>query len=228
METEKLETMTQFPLAKDLLSFRPQGVFFDLDGTLFHSEPFHAEVLWNVIKSVSPSTSFSSPRQLEELFCGVSDLEVYQYLRKEQLIGSMDLMDFEQAKRPFFSEENFAKLPDSLCPEEIQQCLRDLRREGVPMGIVTSSESYQLKAFLKRYLRDVSFDILLCREDTPENKPSPMPYQRAAEQLRLDVRKCLIVEDSAVGLESAKASGAAIIKAQWYSTPPATRLRAPV
>ena len=49
--------------------------------------------------------------------------------------------------------------------------------------------------------------------DTPESKPSPAPYRLAFEQLRakcgrdLDPRRCVAIEDSRWGLESAQGAG---------------------
>ena len=49
--------------------------------------------------------------------------------------------------------------------------------------------------------------------DTPHSKPSPAPYLLAVERLResvgneLDARRCVAIEDSRWGLESARGAG---------------------
>jgi sugar-phosphatase len=49
--------------------------------------------------------------------------------------------------------------------------------------------------------------VLITAEDVPAGKPDPAPYLVAAARLDLDPADCLAVEDSPVGLASARAAG---------------------
>jgi HAD superfamily hydrolase (TIGR01509 family) len=57
------------------------------------------------------------------------------------------------------------------------------------------------------------FTTIVASGDTPQSKPSPAPYALAFEQLRtrtgrdLDPRRCVAIEDSRWGLESARGAG---------------------
>jgi len=57
------------------------------------------------------------------------------------------------------------------------------------------------------------FPVIVASGDTPESKPSPAPYRLAFERLcaasgrALDPNRCVAIEDSRWGLESARAAG---------------------
>ncbi|MEU7479875.1 HAD-IA family hydrolase [Lentzea sp. NPDC042327] len=50
-------------------------------------------------------------------------------------------------------------------------------------------------------------DVLVTADDVDRGKPEPVPYLKAAEQLHVDPRRCLAVEDTASGLASGRAAG---------------------
>jgi HAD superfamily hydrolase (TIGR01509 family) len=51
------------------------------------------------------------------------------------------------------------------------------------------------------------FDLILAREDYAHSKPHPEPYLTALDRLSVATERCLAVEDSARGLQSALAAG---------------------
>ncbi len=50
-------------------------------------------------------------------------------------------------------------------------------------------------------------EVLVTADDVDRGKPEPVPYLKAAEQLQVDPRRCLAVEDTASGLASGRAAG---------------------
>eukprot|EP01039_Chlorochromonas_danica_P007104 gene7104-7856_t len=50
-------------------------------------------------------------------------------------------------------------------------------------------------------------DVILAGDDVVEKKPNPRIYQVAAERLGLSPDRCVVIEDSMVGLKAAKAAG---------------------
>lgn len=65
---------------------------------------------------------------------------------------------------------------------------------------------FTLKNLLGRDIFD-SLDCFLAGDDVPEKKPSPLIYQIASERLQVPSSRCLVVEDSAIGLEAALRAG---------------------
>jgi HAD superfamily hydrolase (TIGR01509 family) len=75
------------------------------------------------------------------------------------------------------------------------------------MGVVTSSRKdhfdvIHAQAELLKY-----FDFVLTAADFRRVKPDPEPYRRAVERAGFDASECVAIEDSARGLEAARAAG---------------------
>lgn len=78
---------------------------------------------------------------------------------------------------------------------------------GVPMGIVTSAypDHFDLIHGRTGLLR--FFEFVLKGGDYERHKPHPDPYLAAAKRLKVDPKRCLVVEDSERGLHAALAAG---------------------
>lgn len=57
-------------------------------------------------------------------------------------------------------------------------------------------------------------DALVSADDVEQGKPAPDPYLRAAELLRRDPSRCLVIEDAPAGITAAKAAGATVVAVQ--------------
>ena len=68
--------------------------------------------------------------------------------------------------------------------------------------------------------------VTITRTDVEHGKPDPEPWFAAAEQLHVDPRECLVVEDSDAGLVSGKAAGCATLG--LLTTLPIERIHADV
>lgn len=55
--------------------------------------------------------------------------------------------------------------------------------------------------------RRKSLDVCLLGDDVAKLKPDPLIYSTAAERLNIDPSRCVVVEDSIVGLKAAKGAG---------------------
>ena len=55
------------------------------------------------------------------------------------------------------------------------------------------------------------FDAVVAGDEVTNPKPAPDVYLRSAERLGLDPAECVAVEDSPVGIESARAAGMRIV-----------------
>jgi HAD superfamily hydrolase (TIGR01509 family) len=75
------------------------------------------------------------------------------------------------------------------------------------MGIVTSSRRDHFDVIHRDTGLLKYFDFILTADDFTRVKPHPEPYLRAVAQSGLPPSACLAIEDSARGLEAAKAAG---------------------
>lgn len=85
-----------------------------------------------------------------------------------------------------------------------------VKAAGIPTGLVTSTVRRLTDVALDWMGRQL-FTVSVCGDETPTQKPTPAPYLRAAELLRVLPSRCLAVEDSPIGIASAEAAGLAVL-----------------
>jgi sugar-phosphatase len=81
-----------------------------------------------------------------------------------------------------------------------------LDRRGFPWAIVTSADRRLAAARLGRV--GISPPVLVTVEDVSAGKPDPEGYLRAASMLGISPKRCLVVEDTEVGLQAGRSAGA--------------------
>ncbi len=81
---------------------------------------------------------------------------------------------------------------------------------NIKLALTTTAPRSEVLYMLKFIGLDNAFDVLVSGDDLidiqdPEgiNKPKPYIYQRVAEQLKIEPQKCLVFDDSEVGVEAA-------------------------
>jgi HAD superfamily hydrolase (TIGR01509 family) len=91
---------------------------------------------------------------------------------------------------------------------------------GLMLAIATTTSRANVDALLARALPGQAgwFQVIATAEDAPQKKPDPQVYRYVLDRLGLPARKCLAVEDSAIGLRAALAAGLpTLITANGYT-----------
>jgi HAD superfamily hydrolase (TIGR01509 family) len=95
----------------------------------------------------------------------------------------------------------------------VQPGIRELHAEltaaGIPVGLVTNSFRRLITIVLAS--TGLEFDVTIAGDELPENKPHPLPYIRACEQLEVDPHHVAVLEDSSTGIASARSAGCYVI-----------------
>lgn len=66
--------------------------------------------------------------------------------------------------------------------------------------------------------RRKKLDVCILGDDVSKLKPDPMIYNATAEKLNIDPERCVVIEDSIVGLKAAKGAGMKCIITYTTST----------
>lgn len=80
----------------------------------------------------------------------------------------------------------------------------------IAVGVCSASTKEAVQKVLAVTLgeeRQSKLDVCILGDDVSEKKPSPMIYNEARERIGIDKDRCVVVEDSMVGLRAAKAAG---------------------
>jgi len=78
---------------------------------------------------------------------------------------------------------------------------------GLPRAIASSSSRRTIERHLRAHDLAARFDAIVGQGDYESGKPSPDPFLKAAERLRVEPRSCLALEDSHNGVRSASSAG---------------------
>ena len=112
--------------------------------------------------------------------------------------------------------ERLHELEKAFLPAAIISLLIEAKNAGMTLALVTSSERVVTDELLRMgNVRDY-FSLVITRDDVPKHKPDPLPYLKALELTGHDATEVMIFEDSEVGIEAAKGSGAIVMRADWH------------
>ena len=83
------------------------------------------------------------------------------------------------------------------------------------LGLVTSASPPSVAAVLAAHDLKTLFDTIVTGNDVAEPKPSPEPYLLAAARLGVRPDRCLVFEDTDIGIESARRAGMAVLRVEF-------------
>ncbi|UBV43914.1 HAD family phosphatase [Deinococcus taeanensis] len=179
------------------------AVLFDLDGVLVDSEAL-AEAVW--MRTLAEHGLPLAVNEFSHLAVGQTFANVL--LRLQDLHG----WTASDAFLPIL-EERFNAAFDTLSAiDNARETLEGLKRAGIPFAVASNSERGRLH--LK--LRTAGLSTLVGEHAYDPSwvggrgKPLPDLYVFAAQRLGVDIRRCVVVEDSAPGATAGIRAGAAV------------------
>ena len=92
-------------------------------------------------------------------------------------------------------------------------------RGRVPLAVVTGGYHDVVGRILDHIGLAGAFDTIVASEDTTRHKPHPDPFLEAARRLGARPERCVVWEDSDLGLEAARRGGMAWIDVRAFHLP---------
>jgi len=180
-------------------SLLPAAVLWDMDGTLVDTEPYWMASEEELVSSFGGTWTHDDALLLvgQGLWTSAEILRSHGVDMDADAIVSW-LTDRVQQK---LDTEGVPWRPGA------RELLSSLRERGVPTALVTMSVRRMAEQIVSHIPFD-AFDLIVSGDEVEQPKPHPEAYLRAAEQLGVDPRDAVAIEDSLVGLAAAVASGA--------------------
>jgi HAD superfamily hydrolase (TIGR01509 family) len=119
-------------------------------------------------------------------------------------------LDTLYARRQELFHDECARAEITLLPG-VERVVRRLSGAGLPLGIASSGSGESIRRILARLGLHEPFSVVVAGEDVTRGKPDPEPYTLAASRLGVRPDECLVFEDSALGVRSAKAAGCFVV-----------------
>lgn len=175
---------------------QPCGVLFDLDGVLLDSEGKYS-IFWGQIDQEYPT--------------GVENFA--SYIKGFHLSRILNYFDSDEVRQQildklsaFERETKYEFFPGAL------DYVKRLRDAGIPMAIVTSSDRKKMQSLYRQYPEfPTLFDHIITGDMVTKAKPDPDCFLMGAKMLGLDIKDCIVLEDSRNGLIAGRSSGARVI-----------------
>ncbi len=173
-----------------------EAMIFDRDGVIIDSERVHIESVEQSLKAFKLKFN----RKDFEFMMGVRPDDYKEIFLKKYPVDWEKYRALQRTKfYEILSKEHSIK--------EVVSLVRELKRRKYKLGMATSSRKEPTTKILKLVGLEKAFDAIVTMEECTKRKPNPEPYLKAAEKLKVEPKKCLVFEDSQIGLESAKAAG---------------------
>ena len=171
---------------------------FDFDGVIVDTEPIY-DIFWNEAG--------------ERYGTGIDNFAAV--IKGTTLPYSMEKYfsdRTEEFRRMVINEstEYESTMPLPAMPGSLE-FLHLLKKNGVQMGLVTSSDNAKVERAFKLHHLENIFDTVVTADRITKGKPDPMCYLLAADDLHVSPADCLVFEDSFAGIQAGTAAGMRVI-----------------
>ena len=179
-----------------------RAVFFDQDGVLYNSMPYHAASwAWAMTKHGLPYTEMECYRNEGRTSTGVIQEHHQQMFGTD---ATPELIEaIYQDKSAHFTEMT-GGFPGII--PNVDKVLEYLHTHGVQCWVVTGSGQRNLINALNKTFNNV-FTGIISSFDVTKGKPDPEPYLKAWEKSGFKKEECMVVENAPLGVRAAKAAG---------------------
>ncbi|MFE5144155.1 HAD family hydrolase [Streptomyces fagopyri] len=176
-------------------------VIFDNDGVLVDSEPISNGILAAYLTELGHPTSYEE--SIRD-YMGSAMHRVHDLVHERT--GRRLPDDFDDV----FHGRVFAAFERELRPVAgAVQVLEKLTADGVPYCVASSGSHERIRVGHRATGLDRWFDEerVFSSQDVGRGKPAPDLFLHAAERMGVPPRRCVVVEDSPLGVQAANAAG---------------------
>ncbi|HEX7627836.1 MAG TPA: HAD family phosphatase [Candidatus Methanoperedens sp.] len=187
-----------------------KAVIFDMDGVLVDSMPYHADAWAIVFANVGIKIKRDDIYKIE----GSNHIGIIRLVFEKagRIPGPEDFLKLAEEKQEIFSKINKVTVFEGIYE------LIDILKNKYALAVVSGSDKEVVNELIGRFFPD-TFSVLVTGNDVTEGKPSPEPYLKAVEMLKVRKDECIVIENAPMGVESAKRAGLYCIAIPTYVEP---------
>jgi len=185
-----------------------QAIIFDFDGVIADSEPLHLKAFQRALAEEGLALDEA---EYFNRYLGYDDVGVFEAIARDRALAWTAGRVTELVARKGMKLQALISGGEVLFPG-VPAFIR-AAAAAVPVAIASGALRHEIVQILESAALDELFAAIVASGDTPASKPSPAPYLLAFERLqeraaqKLDPHRCVAIEDSLWGLESARQAG---------------------
>lgn len=184
-----------------------RGFLFDMDGVIVDSMPLHTES-WRVYLDRHGITVSDLAERMHGQF---NDQIVTQFfgegLARETIVGHGSS-----------KEKLYREMMEPILEEYLVPGIREFLSAwpAVPKAVGSNAEKANIDFTLDKANLRIHFQAFVDSSQVAKPKPAPDVYRRASVLLGLAAEECVVFEDSAAGVEAARAAGAHVVGVETH------------
>lgn len=177
-------------------------VLFDFDGVIANTEESNAAYLEKALAAFGIQLADEDRKAL----IGTNDKTRIESLlsRSSVKVTAEDLAGKRRQLGNTYENSCICPMPG------VVSLIQDIRGRRLKTGLVTSTSTRLIMIALNRMKMTGLFDVIICGDMCANCKPDPECYKMAMDYLEAEPRKCIVFEDSAVGIHAARLAGARV------------------
>ena len=180
-----------------------KGIVFDLDGVLVSTDEMHYQAWKRLAKELGIQGFTREDNRRQRGVSRMASLEIVLE-KSDKQYSEEEKKELAERKNGYYLEL-LADMDDSAVLEGVKGVLAELKDRGLLLAVGSASKN--APAILEKTGLMSFLDQVSCGLDTTRSKPDPEVFLVAAKKLGLPADQCLVVEDSAAGIEAASAGG---------------------
>lgn len=172
---------------------------FDLDGTLFDTSNVNYHSYRQALEELGYTLDY-------EHFCTKCNGRLYKEFLPELTDGREETLKIiHDRKKELYSEY----LSKAVVNTHLFEMARLMKKEYY-LAVVTTASKKNTYEILNYFDKTDLFDLILTHEDITKVKPDPEGFTKAMNYFNISCENTVIFEDSNVGIEAARKSGASV------------------
>ncbi|MFD1256376.1 HAD family hydrolase [Mucilaginibacter terrae] len=175
-----------------------KAFLYDCDGTLADNMPAHTETYIRV----AAAHGVEIDGAIIDEFAGLPIVNVVEQIN-HRYQTNFNPEEFKAQKYKIFLEEYIEKT------QPIDYVVNHLKNHAgkVRIAVVSGSSRIVVEQTMKILGINHLIEVMVCAGETPNGKPYPDPFLKAAELLGVEPQDCLVFEDGNPGTQAADAAG---------------------
>lgn len=189
-----------------------QAAIFDLDGTLIDNNAFHLQTWKKYLEEMQLSISEENYRKHIN---GRTNKDAIEYLYNRKMTDE-EAMVYALEKEAMYRQ---LYAPHIKPLNGLIDWLEAVKNQGIRIGMATSGILVNIEFLFEHIPIRSYFESIIHSGHISKGKPDPEIYLKAADSLTIAPEHCMVFEDAAVGVTSAKSAGMTVLALTTTQTP---------